>query len=252
VTDCEERADSNSGICPLDSDDFDWTLSYLVSDDQERGVQRLVASVSGIMQGEAEQLARLFLPTDAAFENSGSAPNGNVIQFWSSGWLAEQLGNNATIWGAYDPGTVYVQFIPADADDPGSGDIAHVEISIPAAPYDIADFEVTEAPNGRTRYVMYVVMDPAASTAARVTTLEEVTRVGLLEATDATVIVVFAVSDANEIGAGANAGRAAVSRDGEGLDPGSDRLTITNDDGQIQIAIPNEFGSETVYFVPKE
>ncbi len=252
VTDCEEFEEVNAAACPLDAEDDDMFVYYLLSEDQESGLQRLVATALGAPLEASEQLARLFLPTDAVLTDTGSAPNGNVIQFWESDWLAEHLGNDEAIWGAYAPGTVYVQFVPDDADEPGSDDIAYVEISVPAAGYDIVETETNEAPNGRTRHIMYAVMDPAASYVARYTALEEIIRLGYEDQQDATVIIVFAVSDESEVGGGANAGRAAVSRDGEGLDPGSDDLIITDDGGQIQIAVPNEFGSETVYFAAKE
>lgn len=252
VTDCEEFEEVNAGACSLDADDDDLFVYYLLSEDQDTGLQRLVVTALGAPLEASEQLARLFLPTDAVLTDTGSAPNGNTIQFWESDWLAEHLGNDEAIWGAYAPGTVYVQFVPDDADEPGSDDIAYVEISVPAAEYDIVETETNEAPNGRTRHIMYAVMDPAASYVARYTALEEIIRLGYEDQQDATVIIVFAVSDESEVGGGANAGRAAVSRDGEGLDPGSDDLIITDDGGQIQIAVPNEFGSETVYFAAKE
>jgi hypothetical protein len=53
------------------------------------------------------------------------------IRFWASDWLAEQFGDDDEVWGTYEPGTVYVQFVPDDADELGSDDIAYVEISVP-------------------------------------------------------------------------------------------------------------------------
>lgn len=252
VTDCEEFEEINAAACPLDAEDEEFFVYYLLTDDQDSGLQRLVATALGESLEVSEQVARLFLPTDAILTDTGSAPNGNTIQFWESDWLAEQLGTDGSIWGAYDPGTVYVQFVPDDADEPGSDDIAYVEISVPAAGYDIVETETVEAPNGRTRFVMYAVMDPDASYVARYTALEEIVRLGYQDRQDATVIIVFAVSDESEVGDGADVGRAAVSRDGEGLDPGSDSLPITADDGQIQIAVAESFANETVYFAAKE
>lgn len=252
VTDCEEFDEVNAGACSLDAEDDDMFVYYLLSDDQDSGLQRLVATALGESLEVSEQLARLFLPTNAVLTETGSAPNGNAIQFWESNWLAEQLGDDEAIWGAYVPGTVYVQYVPDDADEPGSDDIAYVEISVPAAGYDIVETETIEAPNGRTRFVMSAVMDPEASYAARYTALEEIIRLGYEDQQDATVIIVFAVSDESEVGVGADVGRAAVSRDGEGLDPGSDDLPITEDDGQIQIAVAESFANETVYFAAKE
>jgi hypothetical protein len=252
VTDCEEFEEVNAAACPLDAEDEQFFVYYLLTDDQDTGLQRLVATALGESLEVAEQLARLFLPNDAVLTDTGSAPNGNAIQFWESDWLAEQLGHDDAIWGAYAPGTVYVQFVPDDADEPESDNIAYVEISVPAAEYDIVETETVEAPNGRTRFVMSVVMDPAASYIARYTALEEIIRLGYEDQQNATVIIVFAVSDESEVGAGADVGRAAVSRDGEGLDPSSDNLPITEDDGQIQIAVAESFANETVYFAAKE
>ncbi len=217
------------------------------------GLQRLVATAQGASLDVSEQLARLYLPTDAELTETGSAPNGNAVQFWESDWLAGQLGDDDAIWGAYEPGTVYVQYVPNDADEPGSDDIAYVEISVPPAEYDIVETETMEAPNGRTRFLMYAVMNPEASYVARYTALEEIIRLGYQDQPEATVIIVGAMSPGSEVGEGADVGRAAVSRDGKGFDPEEDRLPITDDDGQIQIAVSSEtFADETVYFAAKE
>ncbi len=189
MTDCEKFEEVNAGARSLDAEDDDMFVSYLLSEDQDTGLQRLVATAMGESLEVSEQLTRLFLPTDAVLVDTGSAPNGNAIQFWESDWLAEQLRNDEAIWGTYAPGTVYVQYVADDVDEPGSDNVAYVEISVPAAEY-------------------------------------------------------------NE---GTDVGRAAVSRDGQGLDPESDRLVITDDDREIHIAVSSKtFADETVYFAAKE
>jgi len=200
VTDCEEFEEINAAACPLDDEDEEFFVYYLLTDDQDSGLQRLVATALGESLEVSEQVARLFLPTDAILTDTGSAPNGNTIQFWESDWLAEQLGTDEAIWGAYAPGTVYVHFVPDDADEPSSDDIAYVEISVPAAGYDIVETETIEAPNGRTHFVMYAVMSPEASYVARYTALEEMIRLGYEDQPQATVIIVFAVSDESDAG----------------------------------------------------
>lgn len=253
MTGCEELDEVNAGACSLDAEDEDMFVYYLLSEDQDSGPQRLVATAQGESLEVSEQLAERFMPIDAVLTDTGNAPNGNAIQFWESDWLAEQLGNDESIWGAFVPGTVYVQFVPDDADEPGSDEIAYVEISVPAAEYDIVETETTVPPNGRTRYTMYAVMDPTASYVARYTALEKMIRLGYEDHQDATVIIVGAMSPGSDVGEGADVGRAGVSRDGKGLDPEDDRLPITDDDGQIQIAVSSQtFADETVYFAAKE
>ncbi len=110
----------------------------------------------------------------------------------------------------------------------------------PALAYEVASEEVVEAPNGRTRIVRRIVIPESGTPEVLAATLADAARRGLLEYPEATVSAVFAYRPGDDTGSSFTVGRASVSRDGEGLDPGSDNLLTGPDDGRVQVEVATE------------
>lgn len=133
----------------------------------------------------------------------------------------------------------------ARATEEPAPDEAPAEAVAPA-PYEIASEERVEAPNGRTRYRYEVVIPGQPGTEAVTAALVEVVRTGFATHGDAVVVIVFAFRDYSQTGGAFpyTAGRAAASRDGKGLDEGSDALLAGEDDGRIQVDVVTGYSAD--------